>query len=127
MRTLVTACLLVVLLTGILSAGTRYFICVAMGTVSRACCCCVQEGERTSEWPEAKAADCCEPKTLPGMPHASTVASQDVPAAPLVAMTWPTYEIVSDRSALHARHLVPYRTGPPREAPPRSRLMVFLT
>ena len=29
-RTLATACLMVVLLTGILSAGTRYFLCVVV-------------------------------------------------------------------------------------------------
>ena len=115
-----------VLLTGIAQAGSRYFYCPLMQVVLSASCC--DHDDRASDQQELRQTDCCEAKSIQALPAGAVAAPARSFVAPLVAFLPPL-------GLAHTRVLVPIRSDrlsyPTRSRPPsssaaRAELMVFV-
>jgi hypothetical protein len=117
---------ILVLLTGIAQAGSRYFYCPLMQVVLSASCC--DHDEKTSDQQELRQTDCCEAKSIRALPAGALAAPPRSFVAPLVAFL-PPLELA------HTRALVPLRSDrfsypakrrPPSSSASRAELMVFV-
>lgn len=114
----------VVLLTGIAQAGSRYFYCPLMNVVLSASCC--DHAQRPGDVPELHRTDCCEPKANELLPAGATATPAEVFVAPLVAIL-PPIDIAHTVSFFPPRR--EWRSCRTRGSPAsaaRAELMVFL-
>jgi hypothetical protein len=116
----------VVLLTGIAQAGSRYFYCPLMNVVLSASCCDHQEN--TGDEPELHRSDCCERRSNALLPAAAGSARHQALDAPLVAINPPILPAGAREEAPPRRRWVSSRTrsNPPSASAARAELMVFL-
>lgn len=115
-----------VLLTGIAQAGTRYFYCPLMDVVLSASCC--ENDERPGDQPELHRTNCCEAKTIGSLPAGAVSTPPRNLVASLVAIL-PPLQLAYTQTLLpphKARFSYPMRSSPPAASAARAELMVFL-
>lgn len=122
------AAMAAILVLGVLRAGSRYFTCGAMGTLSATSCC---DGSHPRDADgariETRNEDCCKAHTMGSLPAAAISVITPTPPAHRVAVLPPAAAQLPPM-APHPSVLPGAQTGPPRLGAPndRSRLMVFL-
>jgi hypothetical protein len=124
----------VVVLSGVARAGTRFFHCRVMDTITAAPCCshAADHEGKGSEGPAlgSPALACCEPGLLPAMPTASAAHAPEQLQAPLVPMV--SLADPLDRMVVASTHRPPgyrhARTAPKAASAAElcARLSVFL-
>lgn len=115
-----------VLLTGIAQAGSRYFYCPLMNVVLSASCC--DHEEKPGDVPELHQTDCCESKSNELLPAGAATTPAQAFAAPLVAIL-PPIDIAHAVSFFPPRRewrSCRTRGSPASPSAARSELMVFL-
>lgn len=124
----------VVMLVGVLRAGSRYVYCPSMQMVTDAPCCAGDghRGHRDADGDttiELRSRDCCEQHVLGKLP-AVVGGAVHVPqafAAPLLAtLPPPTFDTTTTLVAVRARLQGDCRAGPMASARHRAELMVAL-
>jgi hypothetical protein len=121
--------LAMVLVVGVLRAGTTHFYCPLMGAVaSRPCCEQTHKHADVPELAQARVPSCCEEQTLPRLPASAPLASQPcVGAAPevvaLVLVAPPLHEATAPPAR---RFLHRGCTSPPLASQACTERMVFL-
>jgi hypothetical protein len=120
----------VVLLVGMLRAGSRFYYCEAMATVFLRPCCASSHHASDSKGAkiESRADDCCKGQTAGTLPSVAVPVLAPIPDAPLVAILHTAPAIQSVQTAALTGMVRRNPTGPPlrSRASERSRLMVFL-
>jgi hypothetical protein len=123
----------VALAASLVSAGTHYFYCEAMGVVAvDPCRAAVRDGLDGVAAVRAAHTDCCELVTLPPLPSAAR--GPDVGVAPALRVSLllalPAMGLGAEGRAAFSRPrawLERWPTAPPSPSAARARLMVFLT
>ncbi|MEO6574095.1 MAG: hypothetical protein ABIP89_09670 [Polyangiaceae bacterium] len=123
---MVHALAVIVLLSGIARAGTRYFYCPLMDVVLSASCC-DHTGDKTSQR-EFRPSDCCESRSNEALPPAADSTPPQAIDAPLVAILAPIAWVLSRTSPIVPPERFRYAAsaGPPSPSAARAELMVFV-
>jgi hypothetical protein len=120
----------VVMLVGVLRAGSRYVYCPSMNMVTDAPCCAGDRHHRDDDdsTSELRSRDCCEQHVLGKLPAVGTTAHAPQPfAAPLLAiLPAPAVDTSTSLVAPRARFERECRAGPIALARHRAELMVAL-
>jgi hypothetical protein len=124
-RGLFTTVMAVVLVLGVLRAGSRYFYCESTGALLTKSCCEVPR--EASAGGEVRNEECCKSRFVGSLP---VVAIQTLPATPLAPFVAMLQHPAAARPIASTWQDAPRAnfTGPPllSASDPRARLMVFL-